>query len=106
MTRDAKTPPLAVRADGGASKSDFLLRFQADLLGIRVVRAENSETTALGAAAIAGLEAGLWDEASVPAFGRGGEVFTPRLGRAEREEKMDAWRAAVGRVLTGEGTRR
>lgn len=89
-----------LRVDGGAAASDFLLQFQADLLGYPVVRPKVLETTALGAAYAAGLAVGVWsglDE--LRANWREGKRFTPTISLAERERKMRLWRKAVERSL-------
>ncbi len=86
-------------ADGGAARNDLLLQLQADFAGARVRRPASVEATARGAAALAGLETGLWDAASQPATGDA-TTFEPELDAAGRKERLDAWREAVGRVLT------
>ena len=87
-----------LRADGGASVSDPLLQLQADLLGIPVVRAAQSEATALGAAALAGLAVGLWrDAGEIAAFARPGRRFVPDPA-VERGPLFERWRRAVTAV--------
>ena len=61
MARDSATPLSQMRADGGASANEFLMQFQADILGVPVVRPAVTETTALGAALLAGLAVGFWE---------------------------------------------
>jgi glycerol kinase len=61
MQKDASMPLTEVRADGGAARNDLLMQFQADVLGVPVVRPKVTETTALGAAYLAGLAVGFWD---------------------------------------------
>jgi glycerol kinase len=87
-----------LRVDGGASANDFLLQFQADLLGARVVRPRNTATTALGAAFLAGIGAGLWSSAAeIPiAVDR---AFEPRMSRPRAEALHEGWRRAVSRVM-------
>ena len=88
--------------DGGASANDFLLQCQADFAGLEIVRPKDVETTARGAAGLAGVGAGLWaDPAEAAAFGEEDARFRPGLPAPEREARLDAWRAAVARVLTG-----
>lgn len=90
-----------LRADGGGSVNDFLMQFQADLLGIRVERSKHRECTSIGAAFLAGLKAGLWggiDELrSLHAIDR---VFIPKMDEGKRIELRNGWREAVRRVLT------
>ena len=98
MERDAGQKILALRVDGGASVSDFLMQFQADLLGVPVERPAVVETTAWGAACLAGLGAGLWASPQEIPQARGGKVYTPqtRRGREYRQwkralERAKAW---------------
>ncbi|WP_434731279.1 glycerol kinase GlpK [Thermogladius sp. KZ2Tp1] len=89
-----------LRVDGGASRSDFLMQFQADVLGVRVVRPVVLETTSLGVAYLAGLAAGLWrgvDE--LAGKWRPGRVFEPRMDPDKRERLYKGWREAVKRAL-------
>ena len=82
-------PPNVLRADGGAAANGFLMQFQADLLGCRVEVADERETTALGAAALA---------ARTDARARVGRRFEPRLGRAEVEVRRSEWHDALRRA--------
>jgi glycerol kinase len=87
-----------LKTDGGATKNDFLLQFQADLLGIPVARTEMSELTALGAAGIAGVAAGVFS--SPEDFARrkpAGTRFEPAGGRARLDAQYERWRRAVER---------
>lgn len=88
----------ALRADGGAAGDDFLLQLQADLLGTPVIRPRLQETTAWGAAALAGLAVGFWSENEVGAMVQTDHVFTPRMGSVERESLYDGWQRAVERA--------
>ncbi|TBO30070.1 glycerol kinase [Aquabacterium lacunae] len=93
-------PVSELRVDGGACRNDLLMQFQADLLGIPVVRPAVTETTALGAAYLAGIATGLYagtDELS--ALWRAERRFLPTLPREEAAQKMAAWHAAVTRVV-------
>jgi glycerol kinase len=90
-----------LRVDGGACVNDLLMQFQADLLGLPVVRPQVTETTALGAAGLAGLAVGVYrDEAEWAALWREQRRFTPALSRPEAAEKMAAWEAAVRQART------
>jgi glycerol kinase len=84
-----------LRADGGASENAFLMQFQADVLGCRVEVAAERETTAIGAAVLAGLATGLWDEGTVRGLLHVGTSYEPR----EVEIQRDEWRLAVRRAL-------
>ncbi|WP_338846710.1 glycerol kinase GlpK [Massilia sp. W12] len=101
MAADAASPLQALRVDGGAARNDLLMQFQADLLGIPVIRPQITESTALGAALLAGLTAGLWpDQNSMPALHAIERSFEPQISRAQAAEKMAAWEKAVRQVVT------
>jgi glycerol kinase len=90
----------SLRVDGGAAANDYLMQFQADLIGRPVARPQVAETTALGAALLAGLAVGVWRSASEAAVLRKIErVFKPAMKKRERAQLIEGWRAAVGRVL-------
>jgi len=104
MSRDVVaaggTPVTELRVDGGASVNDLLMQFQADLLGIPVVRPEVTETTALGAAYLAGLSCGVYaDAAQLSALWREERRFMPTMGRPQAEELMGRWELAVRRAM-------
>jgi len=95
---DTGKPLAALRVDGGASVNDLLMQFQADLLGVPVVRPRVTETTALGAAYLAGLAVGFWGGADELREGRTGDVrFEPRMEAAERAARRARWKQAVER---------
>ncbi|HEY3523220.1 MAG TPA: glycerol kinase GlpK [Candidatus Limnocylindrales bacterium] len=101
MAADAASGPAfeALRVDGGAAANDALLQFQADLLGIPVERPAVTETTALGAAFLAGLAIGVWSgPEEIAATWRLDRRFEPAMGERERARLVDRWRAAVGRA--------
>jgi glycerol kinase len=86
--------------DGGACVNDLLMQFQADLLGIPVIRPEVVETTALGAAYLAGLSQGLYADVSALAqLWRAERTFEPTISRAEAQARMAQWAAAVGATI-------
>ena len=99
MQRDAGKPLTELRVDGGASANNLLMQFQADLLGVPVIRPRVRETTALGAAYLAGLAVGFWrgpDDVT-----RNWQVdrrFDPAITRDEADARMNAWRGAVARI--------
>jgi len=96
MARDSGLRPEVLRVDGGAAKNDFLCQFQADILGIPVERPATTESTALGAAYLAGLAAGFWkDEAELAAHLELGRRFEPAMDVARREELYAGWQRAV-----------
>ncbi|MBN1578188.1 MAG: glycerol kinase GlpK [Chitinispirillaceae bacterium] len=95
------TLPRRIRADGGATRNEVLMQFQADLLGIPVVRSAVMETTALGVAGIAGIASGFWDEKSFAAIVNDERVFDPAPDRdREAYDRCYAgWKRAVQRSL-------
>ena len=100
MQADAGKPIQELRVDGGAVNNDFLMQFQADILGIPVVRPRYTETTALGAAWLAGLAAGIWtglDE--IESFRKIDRRFEPRMPAGRREELHSDWKEALARTL-------
>jgi len=102
MAEDAGAPILSLRVDGGASVSDFLLGFQADLSGVPVDRPAVVETTAFGAACLAGLATCVWPDLDALGRVRATErVFHPSLTEAERARRLTGWRDAVRRTLSG-----
>jgi glycerol kinase len=92
-------PLTTLRVDGGASANDFLMQLQADLLGIPVERAAVRETTALGAAYLAGLGAGFWTPADLARLWKADRVFEPAMGEDQRQALRAGWRRAVERTL-------
>jgi glycerol kinase len=99
MVSDAGVPLAELRVDGGAARNDLLLQIQADVLGVPVVRPTNVETTALGAAYLAGLASGLWrDRDEIAAKWREDRRFEPAISADERETGYATWRRAVDRA--------
>ena len=92
------TPLEALRVDGGAAVNDLMMQFQADVLGVPVVRPRVTETTALGAAYLAGLATGFWESPETLRAQRQGDVrFEPRMSAGERAERRVRWQRAVER---------
>jgi glycerol kinase len=99
MERDAGTKLAELRVDGGAAANDLLMQFQADLLGVPVVRPQTVETTALGVAYLAGLATGVWrDLPQIAAQWRRARVFEPATGRDQAQARMAEWHRAVERA--------
>ena len=87
-----------LRVDGGAAANDLLMQFQADLLGVPVLRPKVLETTALGAAYLAGLTVDLWkSREEVAAHWKLERRFEPSMSSSQRDSLMARWREAVGR---------
>ena len=98
MQRDAAQPLTELRVDGGAARNDLLMQFQADVMGVPVVRPVVTETTALGAAYLAGLATGFWagtDE--IAALWKAERRFEPAMNSDQREARVEEWRRAVER---------
>ena len=88
-----------LRVDGGAARNDFLMQFQADVLGIPVVRPANTETTAAGAAYLAGLAVGFWKNVSeLTSTWRAERTFEPQMEPGRRQELLAGWSRAVDRA--------
>jgi glycerol kinase len=95
----AGAPLAALRADGGAAANNFLMQFQADILGVPVDRAHVVETTAMGAAFLAGLAVGFWRSASeLVQARRVDRRFRPRMSPETRDALYRGWQEAVTRV--------
>ena len=104
MQRDAAQPLLELRVDGGATVNDLLMQFQADLLGVPVVRPKITETTALGAAYLAGLAAGFWS--SLDELSQKWQVqrrFEPRMSRDAAGQRLEQWARAVATTRFAHG---
>jgi len=95
MQADARLRIRELRVDGGAVVNGFLMQFQADVLGARIVRPKNIESTSLGAAFLAGIGCGFWSRPPLSPVER---AWTPRMGAREREALYAGWKRAVQRV--------
>jgi glycerol kinase len=98
MQKDAGERLTELRVDGGACANDLLMQFQADLLGVPVVKPRTLETTALGAAHLAGLTVDLWkSREELASHWKAERRFEPRMSSSERQALMERWRDALGR---------
>ena len=98
MERDTGVPLTGLRADGGASRDAFLMQFQADILNKQVLRPVIRETTALGAAYLAGLAAGVWSNLDeIRKLWHCDMVFSPEMEDEKRNKLLSGWEKAVGR---------
>jgi glycerol kinase len=101
MRQDTGVRLRELRVDGGAAANNFLCRFQAGILGLPVVRPPTIETTALGAAYVAGLGVGLWTgTAEIEKTRRGAQTFLPEMTRPQARALYAGWSAAVARTLS------
>ena len=99
MQRDSGIKAKELRVDGGATRNDFLCQFQADILGIPVVRPVITETTALGAAYLAGLAVGFWkSEKEIAGQWQEEKRFEPKMKKSQRDKLYAGWQEAVSRV--------
>ncbi len=98
MVKDARLPLRELRVDGGACRNNLLMQMQANFLGVPVVRPQTTETTALGAAYLAGLATGFWaDAAEIASQWAVERRFEPQMNGHERAAKLHRWRQAVDR---------
>lgn len=96
MEADAQIPILELRVDGGATVNDLLMQFQSDILNVKVVRPKIIETTALGAAYLAGLAVGFWKSANeISNYWQQEKLFTSQMEDTTRTELMKGWQRAV-----------
>ena len=101
MHTDAEIELDRLRVDGGAVANNFLMQFQADILGIDVERPTRIETTGLGAGYLAGLTMGVWNGVhELESHRQIDKVFSPQIGANQRQEKLDGWKNAVRRVMS------
>jgi glycerol kinase len=99
VNSESKTPLDALRVDGGAAVNNLLMQFQADVLGVPVIRPRVTETTALGAAYLAGLATGFWESPQALRAKLEGDVrFEPKMSATERAERRAQWKKAVERA--------
>ena len=90
-----------MKVDGGAVENNFLMQFQSNLLDIPVIRPKNIETTALGAAMLAGLKIGIWKpQEELFQFNQPDTVFTPKIDSKIRENYLNGWKSAINQTLS------
>jgi glycerol kinase len=102
MQKDANTKLSALRVDGGASANNFLMQFQSDILGVSVERPRYVETTALGAALLAGLAVGFWKKEDLNNAWQLERDFEPDMPADERRKRYAGWQKAVKRTMKWE----
>jgi len=96
MKNDADINIPTLKVDGGAARNNWLMQFQADISNVEIQRAADLETTALGAAFLAGLAVGYWSDLDeIKASHQVGDCFTPKMGAAERDNLYAGWQTAV-----------
>lgn len=100
MTADTGSPLKSLQVDGGGAANNFIVQFQADILGQDIYRPCNLETTSLGAAYFAGLAVGYWpDQSALQATKTGGHNFRHKMNQAQTEQLLEMWHRAVDRTL-------
>ena len=93
----------SLKVDGGASENSFLMQFQADVAGIDIVRPVIRETTALGAAYLAGLSTGVWSSIDeISSTQKIDKIFSPEISAEKKNEMVSKWKKAIGRTLDWE----
>ncbi len=101
MMVDASIGLDSLKVDGGASRNDFLMQFQADILGVRVERPLNTESTAVGAAFLAGLAVGYWQsQEELQRIRQIERIFVPSMDKAERDQLLKGWKQAISCALS------
>lgn len=102
MKKDAGVDLKELKVDGGASRNNFLMQFQSEVLGVEVIRPKVTETTAIGAAYLAGLAVGFWDSIdTVKQQWQQERTFSPEMPQEKVEALKAGWKDAVGRTLSG-----
>ncbi len=102
MQEDSKIELAVLKVDGGACANNFLMQFQSDILGAKVERPEVIESTALGAAYLAGITVGLWKKEDIINHRRIEKVFAPKMDEARRNNLYQGWKKAVKRTMSRE----
>jgi len=103
MEKDSGIDLKKIKVDGGAARDNFLMQFQADILGVSVIRPQIIETTALGAAYLAGLATGFWkDKKEISQKWKENRKFIPSMGKEKKEKLYKGWKKAVKRTLNWE----
>ena len=101
MEQDAGFERRSLLVDGGASANDFLMQFQCDMLRTSLHRPKNAETTAVGAAYLAGLATGFWESTDqLRGLRTTDDVYEPQMDHTRHAELLEGWRRAVGHTKT------
>ncbi|RMB57110.1 glycerol kinase [Dokdonia sinensis] len=98
MIEDSGKQMKALKVDGGATANDYLMQFQSDILNVEVDRPKMLEVTALGAAFLAGIQAGIWNKKDIAKIRRVDTIFEPKITEHERSRKYTGWKNAVART--------
>ncbi|MFD2827929.1 glycerol kinase GlpK [Leeuwenhoekiella polynyae] len=101
MEQDSGKQIKTLKVDGGACANDYLMQFQADMLDAKVDRPEMLEVTAMGAALLAGIKAGIWTQKDIASLRKVERIFDTKMGVRERNHKQEGWDLAVMRTRSG-----
>ena len=99
MKKDAHSDILKLKVDGGACANDYLMQFQSDILDVDVIRPINKESTAMGAAYLAGLYLKMWDEKEIIRNITVDKVFKSTFSEEERSTRYSVWKKGVDRTM-------
>jgi glycerol kinase len=99
MQQDSGIELSSLMVDGGATANNYLMQFQADILGVEVDRPEITESTALGAAYLAGLKAGIWTLSDIKKIRKTERKFAPSMEKESRDKMYGTWKKAVERTF-------
>ncbi len=101
MKKESGIKPVRLNADGGLSLSDFMMQFQADMLGFKVATTKVSDLSLMGSAYLAGLAVGIWENTEqIKSLKKEGKIFTPKMKKDLKKKYYNGWKAAVNKVLT------
>ena len=101
IQRDSKIPLNSLYADGGASANSFLMQFQSNISDVEIVCPECGESTALGAAFLAGLAVGFWkNREEIKSLPSSDRKFIPKINDKEREELLSGWKNAINKTVS------
>ncbi len=100
MVEDSGQQMKTLRVDGGASANNYLMQFQSDILNVEVERPKMLEVTAMGAAFLAGIQAGIWTKEDISNIRNVDHIFQPKMDQFERAKRYDGWKQAVERTKT------
>ncbi|MEE8324828.1 MAG: glycerol kinase GlpK [Candidatus Humimicrobiaceae bacterium] len=101
MKKGSGIKPIRLNADGGLTLSSFMMQFQADILGFKVVTTEVSDLSLMGSVYFAGLAVGIWENTEqIKSLRKGDNIFTPKMNKDLKKKYYNGWKAAVKKVLT------
>lgn len=99
MSSESQVRPLQIKVDGGATENNLLMQMQSDFTGVELIKPKNVETTAFGAAFIAGHGVGVWKKEDILKLNPKSKIFKPKMSLIEREQKLKSWNLSVRRAM-------